>query len=222
MKHFILQAILKYLVGLAITVLLTFFPAGTFHFWNGWLFLGVVFIPIMLLGGVLCFKAPKLLQNRLDTNEKLSSQKIVIFCSAVMFISGFLSAGFSFRFHCCRVDHWLSVAAAICYLVAYLFYVKVMQENPYLTRTITVCEHQRVIDTGLYSIIRHPMYATSIVMCLAIPVMLGSWISLLVFLCYPVIIVCRVIGEESFLNENLEGYSDYQKRVKYRLIPFVW
>lgn len=222
MNDFVLQGVLKYLVGLVIVVLLTFLPAGTVHFWNGWLFLGVVFVPMAVFGIILFFKAPKQLKNRLDTRETLFSQKMVVVCSAMMFIAGFISSGFSFRFRYGRVADWLSVFAAVCYLIAYLFYVKIMRENPYLTRTVTICENQQIIDCGCYSIVRHPMYAVSIVMFLSMAVMLGSWICLLIFLCYPILIVNRVIEEENFLRANLEGYSDYQKRVKYRLIPFVW
>lgn len=201
---------------------LIFFPAGTISFWNGWLFLGVVILPILISGAILRKKSPELLAKRLDTKEKLTSQKWVIGASGVMFLLGFACSGFSYRYGWGRVPAFVSIIAAILYICFYLLYLEVMRENPYLSRTVTVCENQKVIYTGLYAVVRHPMYTATLFLFFMMPFILGCWVAFFIFLWYLVIIVIRILEEEKFLTENLMGYSDYQKRVKYRLLPFIW
>lgn len=202
--------------------MLVFLPAGTIRYPNGWLLVGLMFVPILILGIVMFFKAPELLKKRLDTNEKESAQKGVVALSGVAFIAGFIVAGLDYRFGWSDVPAWLVIAASVIFLIAYILYAEVMRENSYLSRTVKVQENQKVIDTGLYGIVRHPMYMATILLFLAVPVVLGSWYSLIVFLTYPVIIALRIVNEEKVLEEGLEGYADYKKRVKYRIIPYIW
>ena len=216
------RGLIKMLIGFVFLAALVFLPAGTLRFANGWLFLGVLFVPILLLGAVLLWRAPKLLESRLDAKEKENDQKLVVLFSGVIFLVGFVLAGLDFRFAWLVLPSWISVAAAVIFLITYALYAEVMRENAYLSRTIEVQEGQKVVDSGLYGIVRHPMYAVTVVMFLMIPLILGSLFAFFVFLFYPLLIVFRIRGEERFLEKALDGYSDYKKRVKWRMIPFVW
>ena len=216
------QAVLKFTLGALLTALLVFLPAGTLAFPNGWLLMGVLFIPMFCAGIVMLIKSPALLQKRLNAKEQLGEQRTVVKLSGLMFISGFVLAGFDFRFRISRLPAAVSIAAAVVLLAAYLLYAEVMRENAYLSRTIEVQENQKVIDTGLYSIVRHPMYAVTIWLFLSIPLVLGSWWAPLCFAPYVVVIVVRILNEEKVLEAGLEGYTEYKKRVKYRLLPFIW
>jgi protein-S-isoprenylcysteine O-methyltransferase Ste14 len=184
--------------------------------------MGVLFVPMILLGTVLLFKSPKLLEKRLNAKEKQKGQKGVIGLSALMFLGGFILAGLDFRFSWSKMPLWVSVVASVVFLLAYGLYCEVMRENEYLSRTIEVAEGQTVVDSGLYGIVRHPMYSVTLFLFLAIPFILGSWWALLVFLIYPVLIIYRLLGEEQFLEKELDGYIEYEKKVKYRLIPYIW
>lgn len=216
------QACIKLFSGLLLAGFLLFIPAGTFLFWNAWLFIAVLFIPMFILGIVLLIKKPELLAKRLNTKEKETEQKSVIILSVIMFIGGFVIAALDFRFGWVHIPVWLVGVATLIFLIAYGLYAEVLRENAYLSRTIEVQENQKVIDTGLYGIVRHPMYTVTLLLFLAIPIILGSAISFIIFLSYPVLIVKRIRNEERILESGLDGYTDYKKRVKYRLIPFVW
>lgn len=218
----LLNAVIKFISGLILVGLLLFLPAGTFNYINGWLFVGLLFIPMLVLGMVLFFKAPELLKKRLNAKEKESAQKGVVALSGLIFIAGFVIAGLDFRFGWSAVPVWVIVIASVVFLFSYGLYAEVMRENAYLSRNVEVQVNQKVVDTGLYGIIRHPMYAATILMYIAMPMVLGSWFSLIVFAFYPVIIVPRILNEERVLEEGLEGYTEYKTRVKYRIIPFVW
>ena len=218
----LLNALTKFAGGLLMVGLLLFLPAGSFEYINAWLFCALLFGPMLVLGAVLLIKAPDLLRKRLDTKEKEKTQKGVIALSALLFLGGFIVAGLDFRFGWSKIPTWLVAAASVILLISYGLYAEVMRENAYLSRTVKVYENQKVIDTGLYSIVRHPMYAVTLWLFLAIPLVLGSWFSLICFLHYPIVIVVRILNEEKVLTEGLEGYDAYQKKVKYRLIPFIW
>ena len=221
MKLF-LKAITKYVVGLVFVGALLFLPAGTLAYPKAWLFIALLFLPMLALGAVLLVKSPELLEKRLDAKEKEKTQKGVLAVSAVMFVGGFVVAGLDFRFGWSRVPIWVTVVASVVLLVSYALYAEVMRENEYLSRTIEVQENQKVVDSGLYGIVRHPMYAVTLWLFLASPIVLGSWWSLVCFAPYIVIIVIRILNEEKVLQEGLDGYSEYKKRVKYRLVPFIW
>jgi len=221
-KKLFIQATGKYLAGLIFVSILLFIPAGTLHYWNAWLLIGVLFIPMLIVGIILMFRNPELLRKRLNAKEKEAEQKKVILFSALMFISGFVVAGLNYRFKWLVLPEWLVYAATAVFLSAYLLFAEVLRENTYLSRTVEVQENQKVVDTGLYGVIRHPMYISTILLFLSVPLMLGSFFSFLIFLIYPVIIFKRIRNEEEVLEKNLEGYSEYKKRVKYRLIPFIW
>ncbi len=212
----------KFAVGLILAGVMLFLPAGGLHYRNGWLFLGLLFIPIFILGIVLLLKAPELLEKRLNAKEKEGTQKGVVAVSGLLFFVGFILAGLDFRFGWSSVPAWVVIAASAVLLISYALYAEVMRENAYLSRTVEVQEGQTVVDTGLYGIVRHPMYAVTIWLFLSIPLALGSWWSLLCFAHYPVLMVFRIRNEEQVLERELTGYSDYVKRVRYRLIPFVW
>ena len=216
------QAILKFLLGVLLVGILIFLPAGTLAFPNGWLLMGILFVPMFLAGIVMMIANPALLQMRLDAKEKEKDQSLVIKLSGLMFLAGFVVAGLGHRFHWFALPIGVSVGAALVFLIAYGLYAEVLRENAYLSRTIEVQEGQRVIDSGLYGIVRHPMYSATLLLFFAMPLVLGSVYSFLIFCAYPFIIAKRIKGEEAFLERELEGYSDYKKRVKYRLIPFVW
>ena len=217
-----ISAITKMLLGVLLVGLLVFLPAGTLYYPNGWLLLGILFVPMFFMGIVLMIKSPKRLEKRLRAKEESREQRFVILGSALMFLIGFLLAGLGVRFQWYQLPFLVSVIFAIVFLGAYLLYAVVICQNPYLSRTIEVSDNQKVVNTGLYSIVRHPMYSVTLVLFLAMPFVLGSLYSFLVFLVYPVLIVKRICHEENLLKKELPGYPDYCKKVKYRLIPFVW
>lgn len=221
-KKLLLSALTKFIAGLILMGLVLFLPAGTFAYKNAWLFLGMLFIPMLILGIILFAKAPELLEKRLQSKEKEATQKGVVAASGLMFTGSFVMAGLDFRFNWTYIPTWLVAVAAVVLLASYGMYGEVMRENAYLSRTVEVQENQKVIDTGLYGVIRHPMYTATIFLFLAIPVVLGSWIAFVIMLAYPAAIVARIGNEEKVLEEGLPGYTEYKKKVKYRLIPFVW
>lgn len=221
-KKLLISALSKFIAGIVLMGLVLFLPAGTWNYSNAWLFLGLLFIPMLILGVVLFLKAPELLEKRLQSKEKESTQKGVVAASGLMFIGSFVLAGLDFRFGWTHVPAWVVILAAVILLASYGMYGEVMRENAYLSRTVEVQENQKVIDTGLYGVIRHPMYTATIFLFLAIPVVLGSWIAFAVMLLYPAAIIARIVNEEKVLEEGLQGYTEYKKKVKYRLVPFVW
>lgn len=221
-KKLVLQAIAKFTLGVIVIAFLLFASSGTLEYWNAWLFMGMFFIPMLVVGIVLMVKNPDLLRKRLNAKENETEQKRVIMLGGAMFFCGFIVAGLDYRFGWVDLPTWVSIIAAIIFLLAYVMYAEVLRENTYLSRTVEVQEHQKVIDTGLYGIVRHPMYSAAIFLFLSMPLVLGSLFAFLVFLIYPILLVKRIKNEEHVLEEGLEGYSDYKKRVKYRVIPFVW
>jgi len=221
-KKLFIQAIVKYVSGLILVSILLFIPAGTLNYWNAWLFIGALCVPMLIVGIVLMIRNPELLRKRLNAKEKEAEQKSVILIGDLMFVGGFVVAGLDYRFQWLVLPKWLVITATVVLLLAYLLYAEVLRENAYVSRTIEVQEGQKVIDSGLYGIVRHPMYASTILLFLSMPLVLGSLFSFLVFLIYPVITVKRIRNEEEVLAKSLEGYSEYKKRVKYRLIPFIW
>jgi len=216
------SALIKFVFGIVLLGALLFLPAGTWHYPNGWLLMGLLFVPMFFLGVGLFLKAPELLKKRLNHKEKEKQQKGVVAWLALLFLAAFILAGLDYRFGWTNVPGSLVAAAAVIQLAAYAMYAEVMRENAYLSRTVEVQENQKVIDTGLYGIVRHPMYASTVVLFLAMPLVLGSWIAFAVMLVYPVLITIRVRNEEEVLEKGLKGYTEYKKRVKYRLIPFIW
>ena len=221
-KNLFLEAILKFLLGVVLVGVLVFLPAGTFRFFGGWLLMGILFVPMFAAGLVMLWKDPNLLRSRLDAKEKRAEQDLVVKLSGLMFIVGFVIAGLDFRFGWLPLPYWVNWAAAALFLVAFLMYAEVLRENAYLSRTIEVQKGQKVVDTGLYGIVRHPMYSATLLLFLSMPLVLGSFLSFLCFLYYPVLIIKRLKDEEVFLEKELPGYADYKKKVKYRLIPGVW
>ena len=221
-RKLMISAVTKFLAGLVLLALLIFLPAGTLAFTQGWIFMAVLFLPMLMIGIVLALKSPELLRKRLNSKEQENTQKGVVISSLLMFLAGFITAGLSFRFGWLRLPMWVSVTAAVIFLIGYAMYAEVLRENEYLSRTVEVQEEQKVIDTGLYGVIRHPMYTATILMFCFAPLVLGSVISFVIFLAYPVIIVTRIGNEEKVLENGLKGYTDYKKKVKYRLMPFVW
>ena len=221
-RKLMISAVTKFLAGLVLLALLIFLPAGTFTFTQGWIFMAVLFLPMLMIGIVLALKSPELLRKRLNSKEQENTQKGVVISSLLMFLAGFITAGLSFRFGWLRLPIWVSVTAAVIFLIGYAMYAEVLRDNEYLSRTVEVQEEQKVIDTGLYGVIRHPMYTATILMFCFAPLVLGSVISFVIFLAYPVIIVTRIGNEEKVLEQGLKGYTDYKKKVRYRLLPFVW
>lgn len=221
-KRLLLQAITKFLIGSFIVGALVFIPAGTFDYWNGWLFMGLLFIPMFIAGIVLMIKNPELLRKRLNAKEKENEQKQVVALSGLMFLSGFIVAGLNYRFDWIELPGIIVALSSVLFVISYILYAEVLRENTYLSRTIEVQENQKVIDTGLYGIVRHPMYAVTILLFLTIPLILGSIISFAIFLVYPIIIAKRIKNEEMVLEKELNGYSEYKKKVKYRIVPFIW
>lgn len=215
-------AIAKFLLGVLLVGALIFLPAGTFQYFNGWLFLGILFIPMFVAGVIMMFKNPALLKSRLDAKEKQQEQSLVVKLSGLMFLCGFVVAGLGVRFNWYKLPKPVVITATLLFLAAYLIYAEVLRENAYLSRTIEVQKNQKVIDTGLYSIVRHPMYSATLLLFLSMPLILGSVYSFIIFLAYPFIITKRIKHEEEFLEKELKGYGDYMKKVKYRLIPFIW
>ena len=216
------EALVKFTCGLAMVALLIFLPAGTWNYPYGWLLVGLLFGPMLIAGFVMFFKTPDFLKKRLDAKEKQAAQKGVLAFSGLMFIAGFVLAGLDFRFGWSSMPRWVVIAASVLFLIAYALYAEVMRENAYLSRTIKVEEGQTVVDTGLYGIVRHPMYAVTILLFLMIPLVLGSWYALIAFAFYPAIIVVRLKDEEDLLTRELPGYAAYKQKVRYRLIPFIW
>lgn len=216
------QAIVKFFTGLVLVGVLVFVPAGTFSFWQGWLLLGILFVPMFIAGLVMMKKCPELLRKRLNVKEEEKEQKIVIALSGVMFLTAFIIAGLNYRFGWLVLPKAVSYVAAIMFLLAYILYAEVMRENAYLSRTVEVQQNQKVISTGLYGVVRHPMYMTTLILFLAMPLVLGSIISFFITLVYIPIISIRIKNEEEVLEKGLPGYKEYMKKVKYRVIPFVW
>ncbi len=221
-KELFIQAITKFLGGVALLGLLIFLPAGTFSYWQGWLLMGILFIPMFIAGLVMMKKNPELLKKRLNAKEEEAEQKQVIIFSGLMFLATFVLAGLNFRFQWLLLPDWAVWAAAVLFLLAYALYAEVLRENTYLSRTIEVQEEQKVIDTGLYGIVRHPMYAATLVLFLSMPLVLASPLSFLVMLLYIPIINKRMGNEEEVLRQGLKGYNAYMKKVRYRVIPFLW
>ena len=221
-KKLLLQAIIKFTAGVVLLGVLLFLPAGTFHYWNAWLLMGILFVPMFFAGIVMMFKNPELLKKRLNMKEREAEQSMVIKLSGLMFILGFVAAGLDFRFCWIVLPDWISWAAAVLFLLAYLLFAEVLRENTFLSRTIEVQENQTVIDTGLYGIVRHPMYSATIILFLCMPLVLGSLISFVIFLAYPFIISKRIRNEEKVLENELTGYVEYKQKVKYKVIPFLW
>jgi len=216
------SAVTKFFIGLVLVGLLIFLPAGSLLYFNGWLLLSVLFIPMFIVGVVMMLKNPKLLKSRLNAKEKEKKQDTVQKLSGLMFIAGFIVAGLGFRFGWYTLPKSVVAVAAALFLIAYILYAEVLRENTYLSRTIEVQENQKVVDTGLYSVVRHPMYSVTLLLFLSMPLVLGSVYSFIIFLAYPFIIAKRIKSEEAFLEKELDGYSEYKKKVKYKLIPFVW
>ena len=216
------QALAKGVGGLAVMALLLFLPAGSWGYWQAWLFLGLLFVPMTCVATWLLVREPELLAKRLSSKEQEKAQRQVVALSALMFVAGFLLAGFDQRFGWSEMPAWVVAIAAVVMLCGYGLYAEVMRENAYLSRTVEVQENQKVISTGLYGIVRHPMYAATLVLYLAMPIVLGSWVALIPFLAYPFIIAWRIRNEEQVLEEGLAGYREYEQQVRYRLIPFIW
>ncbi len=216
------RAIVKVISGVLLIGLLLFAPAGTFSYWNGWLLMAILFVPMIAAGFVMMKKSPELLKKRLNAKEEQSEQKAVIALSGLMFLTAFIVAGLNFRFGWIVLPNWIVYAAAAVFLLGYILYAEVLRENAYLSRTVEVQENQKVIDTGLYGIVRHPMYMSTFLLFLSMPLVLGSIISFVIMLVYIPIIAKRIRNEEQVLEEGLAGYSDYKKRVKYKVIPLIW
>ena len=216
------EALFKFACGLILVGLLIFLPAGTICYTYGWLFVGLLFVPMLIAGLVMLFKSPDFLKKRLDAKEKQGAQKGVVAFSGLMFVAGFVVAGLDYRFGLSTMPTWVIITASVLFLLAYALYAEVMRENAYLSRTVKVEKGQTIVDTGLYAVVRHPMYAVTILLFLMIPLILGSWYALIAFAFYPVIIIVRLLDEEKLLKKELPGYAAYQKKVKYRLIPYIW
>lgn len=221
-KKLFAQAIMKFLLGVLLVGMLIFLPAGTFSFFNGWLFMGILFIPMFFAGIVMMFKNPGLLKSRLNAKETQKEQSDVVKLSGIMFLAGFVTAGLGIRFHWYVLPRGTVIGAALVFLAAYLLYAEVLRENTYLSRTIEVQENQKVIDTGLYGIVRHPMYSATLFLFLSMPLVLGSVYAFVIFMAYPFIIAKRIKAEEKFLEKELTGYREYKQKVRYRLLPFIW
>lgn len=218
----LIEALTKFACGVLLVGLLIFLPAGTVGFSYGWLLMALLFVPMFIAGIVMLAKSPDFLKKRLDAKEKQATQKGVVAVSGLMFIAGFVVAGLDYRFGWSRMPNWVTIVASVTFVLDYAMYAEVMRENAYLSRTIRVEEGQKVVDTGLYGVVRHPMYAATIELFMMIPLILGSWWALIVFAVYPVAIVIRLKDEEALLTKELPGYAEYKQKVKWRLIPFIW
>ena len=216
------EAIIKFFAGVVLVGLIIFLSAGTILFFNGWLFMGILFVPMFIAGIVMMIKNPDLLRKRLDAKEESKEQDAVVKLSGLMFLVGFIVAGLNFRFGWYMLPEYVSIIAAVVFLAAYALYAEVLRENAYLSRTIEVQENQKVVDSGLYGIVRHPLYSVTLILFMSIPLVLGSIISFVIFLMYPFLIAKRIKHEEEFLEKELDGYSEYKQKVRYRLIPFIW
>ena len=221
-KQLLAGALIKYLAGLIMIGLLLFRPAGTMRYWNAWVLISAIFGPMLVLGTVLLLKSPDLLAKRLDTKEKESKQKIVVALSGLIFLAAFILAGLDFRYGWTEIPDWAVWASTAVLLLSYAMYAEVMRENAYLSRTIEVQEGQKVIDTGLYGIVRHPMYSATIFLFLSMPLVLGSLLSFAVMLAYVPVIALRISNEEKVLSQNLKGYEEYRQKVRSKVIPFIW
>ena len=221
-KELFLSAVTKFAAGVLLVALLIFLPAGTIHYPGGQVLMGVLFIPMFLAGVVMMLKNPALLRSRLNAKEKEAEQDLVIKLSGLMFLLGFILAGLDFRFGWSRLPGWVSILGAVLLLSAYALFAEVLRENTWLSRTIEVQEGQTVVSTGLYGIVRHPMYSATLVLFLSMPLVLGSVPAFLVFLCYPFLIAKRIRNEEQVLTRELTGYREYKRKVHWRLIPYIW
>ena len=221
-KKLFFQAISKYFFGLVVIALLLFLPAGTLRYWNAWLLIGILFVPMFFAGIVMMLRNPELLKKRLNAKENEDEQKTVILLSGIMFLAAFVVAGLNHRFGWIVMPRWTAIAAACVFLAAYLMYAEVLRENVYLSRTVEVQEHQKVIDTGLYGVVRHPMYAATVFLFLSMGLVLGSPISFVILLFYLPIIAKRIRNEEAVLAQGLDGYQAYKEKVRYKVIPFIW
>lgn len=216
------EVIIKFILGLLIIGMLLFIPAGTLKYWNVWLLMGLLFVPMFIVGIILLIKNPQLLEKRLNAKETEKDQKQVILFSAIMFISGFIIAGLNYKYNWNKLPNIVVIVSIILFILSYILYAEVLRENTYLSRTIEVQKDQKVIDTGLYGIVRHPMYSVTIILFLTMPLILNSIISFIIFLIYPIIIIKRINNEEKVLEKELKGYKEYKKKIKYKLIPFIW
>ena len=221
-KDLLIKALTKFLLGVIVLGLLLFFPAGSLHYWQGWLLMGILFVPMAVVGIVMMAKNPELLRKRLNAKEKEAEQKSVVAMSSMLFVTAFVLAGLNWRFCWWVLPDWVVWVSAGLFLASYLLYAEVMRENTYLSRTVEVQDNQEVIDTGLYGIVRHPMYMATTVMFLTMPLVLGSPISVLIMLGYIPVIAKRIANEEEVLEKGLEGYQNYKKKVRYKMIPFLW
>ena len=221
-KDLCFKALLKFSLGVVAIGILLFLPAGTFHYWKAWLLMGILFIPMLFAGIVLLLKNPDLLKKRLNIKEEQAEQRLVIKLTGLMFLLGFILAGLNFRFGWIIMPDRVSWIGAVVFLFSYMLYAEVLRENTYLSRTVEVRKGQKVVDTGLYGIVRHPMYGVTILLFLSVPLVLGSIISFVVFLAYPVIIAKRIKNEEAVLEKELNGYAEYKNKVKYKIIPYIW
>ena len=217
-----IEALIKYIIGIILVGLLIFIPAGSINFTKGWLFMGLLFIPMFIVGIILMIFNPKLLERRLNAKEKENDQKIVLLLSGIVFILGFIICGLNYRFNWFRMPYRLTYIFSIMFLIFYFLYCEILRENPFLNRTIEVRKDDKVIDTGFYAVVRHPMYSITLMLFLLIPLVLGSIHAFFIFLLFPIIFIKRIINEEKVLEKDLKGYIEYKKKVKYRLIPFVW
>ena len=221
-KNLLTKALTKYLLGVIVLGLLLFLPAGSLHYWQGWLLMGILFVPMAVAGIVMMAKNPELLRKRLNTKEKEAEQKTIVTMSGMLFVIAFVLAGLNWRYGWWVLPDWVVWVSAGLFLASYLLYAEVMRENTYLSRTVEVQDNQKVIDTGLYGIVRHPMYMATTVMFLTMPLVLSSPISFLVILGYIPVIARRIGNEEDVLGKGLKGYQDYKKKVRYKMIPFLW
>ncbi|WP_297828543.1 isoprenylcysteine carboxylmethyltransferase family protein [uncultured Methanobrevibacter sp.] len=217
-----LQALSKFLIGLIIICMLLFIPAGTLNYPNGWLFIALLFIPMFIAGIIMFIMAPDLLRRRLNAKEEEEEQKLVLLLSGIMFLLAFILAGLNFRFGWFKLPAIAIIMASIIFLIAYAMYAEVLRENEYLSRTVEVSENQKVVDTGLYGLVRHPMYTSTIFLFLSMPLVLDSILSFIVMLIYPTIIIFRIRNEEKVLEKDLDGYKEYKEKVKYKLFPYLW
>ena len=217
-----INGIIKFLLGVIMVSLLLFIPAGTLAFWNAWVFMGLLFIPMIFVGIWLFIKKPELLAKRLNGNEKEKTQKFVILFSVIIFVAGFVICGLDFKNKWTNSNALSTIMGSIVLLLSYILYVEVLKENAYLSRNVEIQKEQKLINTGMYRIVRHPMYLATTTLFLSFPIVLGSLYGFLVFLFYPIILMIRIINEEKILEEGLEGYKDYKDNVKYRMIPFIW
>ena len=221
-KHLLIQALVKILAGIALVGSMVFLPAGSFAYWQGWLLMDVLFVPMFIAGIFMLVKNPELLRKRLNAKEKESEQKTVVALSGLLFIISFVTAGLNWRFDWCLLPDWAVWTAASLFILSYILYAEVLRENVYLSRTIEIQDGQKVIDTGLYGIVRHPMYMATVIMFLSMPLVMGSLISFIIMLGYLPVIAMRIRNEEKVLEAGLDGYKEYKTRVKYKVIPFIW